>query len=221
MVYFVSGIDTDTGKTIVTGLLAKAFQNKGIRVITQKMIQTGCSGVSEDVVKHREIMGMDLLEIDRNGTTCPYILSYPASPHLAAEIDGVSIDIDTIRNATHTLEQTYELILLEGAGGLFVPINRSYYTIDYITDQKLPLILVTSPKLGSINHTLMSLELCRRRNIQLVYLVYNCYPNTSDIIQNDSLTVFRQYLDCYFPSCSILIVPELSSLKDVSDWSIL
>ncbi len=195
-VYFISGIDTDAGKSIVTGVIARTLLQKGVHVITQKFIQTGCVGISEDILKHREIMGIPPQEVDRDGTTCPYVMTYPSSPHLAAEIDRVEIDVERIHRSTEKLAAAYDVVLLEGAGGLYVPVSRQYLTIDYIQEYKHPLILVSSSKLGSINHTLMSLELCRLRGIEVAYVVYNDFPNDSEWIKNDSITIIRQYLDC-------------------------
>ncbi|MDR2414304.1 MAG: dethiobiotin synthase [Odoribacteraceae bacterium] len=210
-VYFVSGIDTGTGKTIVTGLLARALARRGTRVITQKFIQTGCEGISEDILKHREIMGVELLEEDKQGTTCPYLLTYPASPHLAAEMDGVSIDARKIEEATRRLEQTHHTVLLEGAGGLYTPVSRHYFTIDYIRERGYPLILVTSPRLGSINHTLLSLEACRRQGIRVACLVYNRYPDDGSPIVADSITFFKEYLAARLPSCGWIEIPFAGS----------
>ena len=206
-VYFISGIDTDAGKSIVTGVIARTLLQKGVHVITQKFIHTGCVGISEDILKHREIMGIPPQEVDKDGTTCPYVMTYPASPHLAAEIDRVEIDVERIHRSTEKLDAAYDVVLLEGAGGLYVPVSRQYLTIDYIQEYKHPLILVSSSKLGSINHTLMSLELCRLRGIEVAYVVYNDFPNDSEWIKNDSITIIRQYLDEYFPDCRLLELP--------------
>ena len=206
-VYFISGIDTDAGKSIVTGVIARTLLQKGVHVITQKFIQTGCVGISEDILKHREIMGIPPQEVDKDGTTCPYVMTYPASPHLAAEIARVEIDVERIHRSTEKLDAAYDVVLLEGAGGLYVPVSRQYLTIDYIQEYKHPLILVSSSKLGSINHTLMSLELCRLRGIEVAYVVYNDFPNDSEWIKNDSITIIRQYLDEYFPDCRLLELP--------------
>lgn len=210
-VYFISGIDTDAGKSIVTGVIARTLYQQGVKVITQKFIQTGCRGISEDILKHREIMGIAPQEVDTDGTTCPYVMTYPASPHLAAEIDHVSIDTDKIYQATKKLSAFYDVVLLEGAGGLYVPVTRDYMTIDYIQEKGYPLILVASSKLGSINHSLMSLELCRIRGIDLRYVVYNDFPNDSEWIKNDSITIIRQYLDRYFPACKLLELPVIEA----------
>ena len=212
-VYFISGIDTDAGKSIVTGVIARTLLQKGVHVITQKFIQTGCVGISEDILKHREIMGIPPQEVDKDGTTCPYVMTYPASPHLAAEIDRVEIDVERIHRSTEKLDAAYDVVLLEGAGGLYVPVSRQYLTIDYIQEYKHPLILVSSSKLGSINHTLMSLELCRLRGIEVAYVVYNDFPNDSEWIKNDSITIIRQYLDEYFPDCRLLEFPVVEGDK--------
>ena len=155
--YFVTGIDTDAGKSIVTGVLARALSARGERVITQKFIQTGCDGLSEDIETHRRIMGIGLLPEDEDGTTCPIVFTYPASPHLAAAIDGRDIDLTLIGRSTEKLLQKYDTVLIEGAGGLYVPLLEAYQTIDYVAEHGLPVVLVTSPRLGSINHTLLSL----------------------------------------------------------------
>ena len=212
-VYFISGIDTDAGKSIVTGVIARTLLQKGVHVITQKFIQTGCVGISEDILKHREIMGIPPQEVDRDGTTCPYVMTYPSSPHLAAEIDRVEIDVERIHRSTEKLAAAYDVVLLEGAGGLYVPVSRQYLTIDYIQEYKHPLILVSSSKLGSINHTLMSLELCRLRGIEVAYVVYNDFPNDSEWIKNDSITIIRQYLDEHFPDCRRLELPVVEGDK--------
>ena len=212
-VYFISGIDTDAGKSIVTGVIARTLLKKGVKVITQKFIQTGCRGISEDILKHREIMGIEPQEVDKDGTTCPYVMTYPASPHLAAEVDKITIDTAIIHRSTEKLTALYDKVLLEGAGGLFVPVNRHYLTIDYVQDNGYPLILVASSKLGSINHTLMSLELCRLRGIDVKYVVYNDFPNDSEIIKNDSITIIRQYLDDHFPNCELLELPVIEGNK--------
>ena len=213
-VYFVSGIDTDAGKSIVTGVIARTLLLKGVKVVTQKFIQTGCVGISEDILKHREIMGIQPLEVDKDGTTCPYVMTYPASPHLAAEIDKVNIDTERIHAATMELASRFDTVLLEGAGGLYVPVTRDYLTIDYIQQYRHPLILVSSSKLGSINHTLMSLELCRLRGIEVAYVIYNDFPNDSELIKNDSITIIRKYLDEHFPVCRLLELPVVEG----NDW---
>ena len=199
-VFFVSGIDTNIGKSYATGYLAKSWNGQGIRTITQKLIQTGNTGLSEDIELHRRIMGIPLQREDLDGTTCPITFTYPASPQLAAEIDNREIDLSLVEKSTGKLLESYDTVLLEGAGGLFVPLTDTYSTIDYIADHRLPVILVTSPRLGSINHTVLSLEACRARNIEVAELVYNLYPPTSREITEDTRRYLKQYLNRTYPN---------------------
>ena len=207
-IYFISGIDTDAGKSYCTAWYAKQLSRNGQRVITQKFIQTGNTGHSEDIDLHRRIMGTGLLPEDTDGLTMPEIFSYPCSPHLAAEIDKRPVDFDKIERATRRLSETYDAVLLEGAGGLMVPLTRDLLIIDYIARRHYPLIFVTSGKLGSINHTLLSLEAIARRNIRLHTVVYNLYPEEKDdIIRRDTESYIRHLLEKEYPETQFVTLP--------------
>lgn len=207
--FFITGIDTNIGKSYATGWLAREWNRQGIKTITQKMIQTGNTGHSEDIDLHREIMGIPFTEEDREQTTFPIVYSYPASPHLAAEIDHQTIPIEKIAESTRILRDRYDVVLLEGAGGLMVPITREYLTIDYVADQELPVILVTSGRLGSINHTLLSIEALEKRGIPFYGLVYNTYPKADELIDADTEGYLRDYLAKHFPDTRFWILPEI------------
>ena len=210
-VYFISGIDTSVGKTAATGAIAKALAQAGKRVVTQKMIQTGCEQVSEDIEEHRRIQGIPFTEEDREGWTCPYIFSYPCSPHMAAAKDGRTIDLQVITQATERLRERYEYVLLEGAGGLMVPNDFQSLTIDYIRDQDYPLILVTSGKLGSINHTLLSLFAAEQYGIPVKAIVYNQYPHIDALIEANTL----EYLRIKFPQIPLLLLNDLQKEEPI------
>lgn len=216
-VFFVSGIDTGVGKTFATGILARALMEGGKKVITQKMVQTGCEEVSEDIEMHRRIMGIPFTDDDRARLTCPYVFTYPCSPHMAAERDGRSINLGTITHATHRLQERYEYVLLEGAGGLMVPNDRRSLAIDYISEQRYPLILVTSGKLGSINHTLLSLLACREYGITVDSLVYNRYPHTDTLIEENTLEYLRDYLSREWQGTNLIILPEEGGSRPAPD----
>ncbi len=194
-VLFISGIDTNIGKTYATAALLVSMQQQRAthRVISQKMIQTGCHNISEDIEMHRQLQGIELLPEDLDGTTSPIVLSYPASPHLAAKIDNVTIETQQILDATDRLAKNFDTILLEGAGGLMVPISENnsplggYLTIDYIEENHYPVVLVTSGRLGSLNHTLLSIDSCKRRNIEVALIIYNQYPSSDEIIEKSSM----------------------------------
>lgn len=210
-VFFVSGIDTNIGKSYATAYLARLWNEQGRRTITQKFIQTGNpEGYSEDIELHRRLMGMDYLPEDEQGLTKPEIFSYPASPHLAAQIDHRAIDFDKIKRATDTLSRGYDAVLVEGAGGLMVPLTEDFLTIDYVRQEGYPLVFVTSRRLGSVNHTLLSFEAIERRGIKLHTVMYNMFPEGEDkIIQEDTEGYIRRYIDKYFPGAEFVKVPCL------------
>ncbi len=208
-VYFVSGIDTDAGKSYATAYIAKMWNRIGIKTITQKFIQTGNSGSSEDIELHRKIMEMEFLE-DKEGLTAPEIFSYPASPLLASKIDNREINFNKIEKATAVLSERYDRVLLEGAGGLMVPLTEKMLTIDYLMAKGYPLIFVTNGKLGSVNHTLLSLEAIERRGIQIAIFAYNLFPIVEEnIIQEDTKLYFRDCVAKRFPSAEFLEIPVL------------
>ncbi len=208
MVLFISGIDTNIGKSVATAYLYKKMLADGLHVITQKLIQTGCTDVSEDIETHRRIAGIPFTEEDKAGLTCPYIFTHPCSPHLAAEIDGRTIDFSYLAACTRQLETLYDIVLLEGAGGLMVPLSGDILTIDYVARQNYPVILVTSGKLGSLNHTLLSLEALKTRGMELHSIIYNQYPSSDKLIEADSLCFIQDYCKHHFPNAKINLLPE-------------
>lgn len=209
-VYFISGIDTGIGKTYTTGYLAKLWNAQGKKTITQKLIQTGNLDISEDIEQHREIMGMGWFPEDEMKLTMPEIFTYPASPHLATKIDGREIDFQKIENATAQLAEKYEIVLLEGAGGLMVPLTTDLLTIDYVAEKKHPIIFVTSGRLGSINHTILSLEAIKNRGLELYAVAYNLKDESQDeLISKDTAEYLKGYLAKHFPNSLWIDIPVI------------
>lgn len=206
---FITGIDTDAGKTVATGLLARYLVRQGASVITQKLVQTGCHGMPEDVLVHRRLMGKELTNADRQGLTCPYVFELPVSPHLASREEQVVIDPKKIALATAQLEQQYEYVLLEGVGGVYVPLHDSLTVLDYLEKQGYPVILVSSAKLGSINHTLLTLEALSRRGLNVLGIVYNEYPAAPLRIAEDSQQVFRAFLPRFGYKATLISMPTI------------
>jgi len=210
-VVFVSGIDTEIGKTVVTGWLARQWREAGVDVITQKLVQTGCVGASDDILLHRRIMGCGLFDEDRDGHTMPALYAYPASPHLAARLEGRSLDLEAIDRATAHLCERYETVLVEGAGGLMVPLTEQLLTIDYVARRGWPLLLVTSGRLGSINHTLLSLEAIAARGIALHGIAWNSRDDGNDeVIAAESRGFIRDWMQARFPQARWYDVPVLA-----------
>ena len=209
-VYFISGIDTGIGKTYSTGCLAKLWNAQGKKTITQKLIQTGNVDISEDIEQHREIMGIGWFPEDESKLTMPEIFTYPASPHLATKIDGREIDFQKIENATEQLAEKYEVVLLEGAGGLMVPLTTDLLIIDYVAEKKYPVILVTSGRLGSINHTILSLEAIKSRGLELYAVAYNLKDESQDeLISKDTAEYLKAYLAKHFPNSLWIDIPVI------------
>lgn len=209
-VIFISGIDTDAGKSYATGFLAKQFIAEGKSVVTQKFIQTGCDEYSEDIDLHRQIMGIERLAEDLDHTTAPIVLSYPASAQLAAAIDKRTIELELIDHATEELKKRFDIVLIEGAGGLMVPITDDFFAIDYAATRNLPVALVTNSKLGSINHTVLSLEAIARRGIRLHSVIYNSHFDSTDaIIAADTRGFIARYVEKHFPGTPIIDVPSI------------
>lgn len=207
---FVSGIDTDAGKTIATGWLAGRFLREGRNVVTAKLVQTGSDELSPDILTHRRLMGKGLLPADLDGRTMPETFRYPASPHLAAELEGRTMDFAKIELALMSLEAQYETVLVEGAGGLMVPLTRELLTIDYVAENGWPVWFVTSGKLGSVNHTLLSLEAMKRRDMPLAGLIFNDFcPSHDKIIAQDTREYLRTALERFYPEAPFLVCPRL------------
>lgn len=207
-VLFITGIGTDVGKSYATGWLARELQRCGKSVITQKFVQTGNREMSEDIEVHRNLMGTGLQPRDLDHTTAPLILSYPCSPDLAQKIDKVEIDWNIPAQSTAILNQEFDYVLIEGAGGVLVPLTGDYLTADYIRDRNLPAVLVTGGTLGSINHTLLSLEAMLSRGIKTAAVIYNPFFDKDEIICNDTRNYIQNYLSRKVPGALFLEMPE-------------
>jgi dethiobiotin synthetase len=209
-IFFVTGIDTGIGKSVATGLMARWLAQRGRTVITQKLVQTGCRGpVAEDIVVHRRLMGSGMLDVDDDGTTCPWKFSYPASPHLAARLEGRVVDTAVIDRATDRLAGMFENVLIEGVGGVLVPLTESLTILDYVAQRRYPLIVVGSLRLGSINHTLLTLEAAQRRGVEVRGLVLNARHAVPEEIAVDSKRVFAEALARYGYPQAIVEIPHI------------
>ncbi len=216
MKIFISGIDTDSGKTYATSALAACLiKAKNATVITQKPVQTGCVGVADDLKLHRKMMHCEMVPADESHLTCRYLFDYPASPHLSARLAGAVIDPELIYADSEALDKQFDYTLIEGAGGLMVPLNEEMLTIDFIKKYNLPLILVCSGKLGSINHTLLSLEAIKNRNIDLVGVIYNDYPAVDKLLSKESEKIILKYLDIYGFTAPLVHLPFCADFDQV------
>jgi dethiobiotin synthetase len=220
-IYFVSGIDTSVGKTIATGMMARYLHQKGVRVATVKMVQTGCHDFSEDLDMHRQLMGVPALPEDAQKLTFPQTFDFPSSPLLAATLEHRVVDTQKITDAVNAVAANYEITFAEGAGGLMVPLTESLLTVDLAAQNHWPCILVCNGKLGSLNHALLSLEALENRHIPLAGVVYNYYHDADPLIDNDTPAMIQKHLDTHFPGSRVVrlgkvdpTTPEKTPLPD-------
>jgi dethiobiotin synthetase len=159
---FVTGIGTDIGKTVVSAVLVEA-----LKADYWKPVQTG-SFFSRDTVEVKRIITNTKSQFHPES----YLLKQPMSPHAAAELEGVEIQMDQIN-----LPETSNHLVIEGAGGLMVPLNRNYFMIDLIQKFDAEVILVVKNYLGSINHTLLSIDVLKSRGLKIMGIVINEEPH--------------------------------------------
>ena len=205
-VFFVSGIDTGIGKTMATGLMARSLASAGRDVITVKLVQTGNDGFSEDIDAHRAICGGIRFPEDGEGLTAPQIFKFPSSPLLAAALEGRTVDVEAISRAVRECAVRHEIVLVESAGGLDVPLTEDMLSVDLAAREGWPLVLVSCGRLGSINHTLLSLEAAKTRGMSVAGVVWNWYEGADSRIDDDSCKMTRSYLSRWgFPPVVVRI----------------
>lgn len=209
--YFVSGIDTGVGKTMVTGLMARRLAASGRDVITVKMVQTGNVGFSEDLELHRLVCGGVSFAEDAEGLTAPQIFGFPSSPQLAASLEGRTVDTEAIAHSVARCAGRHEIVLVESAGGLAVPLAEGVLSVDLAASEGWPLVLVTCGRLGSINHALLSLEAAKSRGMKVAGVVHNWCDGADPRIDADAReTVRRRLAQMGFPPV-VVEVPRFNA----------
>ena len=178
---FITGTGTGVGKTVVCGLLAGFLRSRGMRVTTQKWVETGVTDGPSDIDVHRRLMGdPGSAPEPPSADRCPYRFSLPGSPHLAAEREGRRVDPSVIEAAYRRLAETHDAVLVEGAGGFLVPLTEELLTGDLVARIGLPILVVAANRLGCVNDALLTVEAVRRRGIPLPGIVFNRLPGEAD-----------------------------------------
>lgn len=193
--FFVCGTDTGVGKTVITGLLAKTFLDEGYSVITQKWVQTGSKGFPQDIATHLKLMGKTKKYV--KGLTdlvCPYVFKYPASPHLAAKLEGKKIEVRKIKSTYKKLCGMFDVVIVEGVGGALVPLNEKTILLDVVKELKIPVILVVGNKLGAINHSLLTAEAIKKRGLKIAGVVFNETEKSGRKIKKDNADIVMRCL---------------------------
>ena len=193
--FFVIGTDTDVGKTYVSTLFYKALKKHNFQYY--KPIQSGCflrdgKLTAPDVDFLTKFNGMPY-----DDSMVTYTLKEEVSPHLSSEIENTNIEIQNIENHYEDLKRKYSNILVEGAGGFYVPLIRDkFYIYDLIKMFNLPVVLVCGTRVGAINHTMLTLNALKTMGIKLQGLVFNNYKGQ------------------FFEDDNIKVILELSQIKN-------
>jgi len=191
--YFIIGTDTNVGKTYIASALVKEFVGLGFKTIGMKPVASGCQ-----YNKNHELINEDvtaLMKVSNVTSTLdvmnPYRFIPAIAPHIAAEQAGVSIDLEVIANAYQMLTRLAEVVIVEGAGGLLVPLNATQTLADLVKLLNIPIILVVGMRLGCINHALLTIELIKARGLTLAGWVANEIDPTMNMFE-DNLSSLQQ-----------------------------
>ncbi|MGH1567522.1 MAG: dethiobiotin synthase [Nitrosopumilus sp.] len=174
---FITGTDTDIGKTYVTAGLAVSLRNLGIDVGVMKPFATGIPQKKGFKSEDLEILVNAAQINDSESLLNPQFFPIPASPYTAWKNLKIKPKINTIISNFKKLSHIHSTILVEGIGGIMTPILKNYFVTDLIKDLKIPAILVTRTKIGSINHTIMTVNMCKKYKIQIKGIVINDFDS--------------------------------------------
>jgi len=189
--FFITGTDTEVGKTLVSGALVLKLREAGLNSVGFKPVVAGTyldsnnQKLSEDLETLRIASGINPGE----QSLCPYVLDEAAAPHIAAKRQAISLDATTILDTFNTLAQDFESVLVEGAGGFLVPLNEQEDLGDVAQAMDLPVILVVGMRLGCINHALLTCEAIQSRQLTIAGWVANTLSNEMPFLEENIQTL--------------------------------
>ena len=182
--FFITGTDTDVGKTCVTASIARLLREKDVDVGVMKPfasgVDTNSNGISDDVKILMEYSGVS----DSVDLVNPYFFDIPSSPFDASRQLNVDIELSKIYDSFHTLSQNHEIVLVEGIGGILTPILNNFFLVDLIKKLNLPTLIVANSKTGTVNHTLLTHETCNRMEIPIIGFIINQIMNEGYSLEN-------------------------------------
>ncbi len=179
IIIFVTGTDTDVGKTYVSAILAENLKKMGVNVGYLKPVETGGR---EDTLTLKNVLKND----DDLDLMNPINLKLPLSPNIAFDVENVYLTLDEIKkkikNAYKTLKNKYDFLIVEGAGGVYVPIKENFLMSDLIKFLNLDAVVISRPNLGTINHTLLTIEHLRNKGINVRGVIINCITDLNKVL---------------------------------------
>lgn len=194
--FFVTATDTGVGKTIISSALILLLRSIGYNVCGMKPIETGCKKQdnSNILIPSDGSFLKDISNVNEDiELVTPLRFKNPLAPLTASRIENKTIKLEKIYKAFLKLSSKYDVIIVEGIGGLLVPIKKDYFVLDLALELKLPLIIVTRPGLGTINHTLLTLRYALSEGLEVSGIVINyCEPPTSSIAEKTNYNILKQ-----------------------------
>ncbi len=187
---FITGTDTGVGKTTVSEALAFLLKEKGFKVGYFKPVETGCEKRCEDAYTLSKITEQDLDEI-----IC-YSFKEPLAPLVAERLENKKIKIEEIVERFHKLKEKYDYLIVEGAGGILVPIteekNKIYTYLDLLKILNIPSLIISRAGLGTINHTALTIEVIKNKGIEIKGIIMNGFSKNLDIAQKTNPHVIEE-----------------------------
>jgi dethiobiotin synthetase len=197
---FVTATGTEVGKTVVASAIARTARNDGVRVAAFKPAVSGLDDyplAPEVWDSAAELPDHVLLRLASGSSQgdegiAPYRYGPPVSPHLAAELAGESIDPDRLRGAALEATEDADLLVCEGVGGFLVPLTADYLVRDLAQDLALPVVVAASPGLGTINHTLLTVQAIRAAGLQVAAVVLTPWPDEPSTMERSNLSTIAR-----------------------------
>lgn len=210
--FFITGTDTGVGKTIISGAIIKAFSFFGIKACGMKPVESGCSREGEVLMPYDGMFLKQIAHMEEQITLItPCCFESPLAPLSASEIERTDINITKIKKAFNKLSKNYESVVVEGIGGLLAPIRKDYYLIDLAKEFRLPLIVVTRPGLGTINHTMLTVNYALKEGMEVAGVIINyCQPPENTLAEKTN----PELLSRICPVPVIGIFPYLKSMEE-------
>jgi dethiobiotin synthetase len=170
---FITGTDTGIGKTVIAAGLALVLRDRGIRVGVMKPVATGCYGADHRLISLDAVFLFEAAENEFPALSSPCRYRNPLAPSVAAVIEKREVSVTKLHKAYEELQNHYDFIIVEGIGGMLVPLTRDYFVANLIRDFNLPVVIVSRPGLGTINHTLLTVDAAVIRGFDVRGIVFN------------------------------------------------
>ena len=188
MNYFVTGTDTDVGKTLISCAMLHAFAERGMRAVGMKPVSAGGCDENDRNEDDKKLRAASNVQAGF-GQTNPYCFAHAVAPHLAAKFVGVSINMERIIESYRELAAQADVVIVEGAGGFRVPLNDREEISDIAVELGLPVILVVGMRLGCINHALLTADAIKARGLELAGWVANVLDENMEMLEGNIETL--------------------------------